>query len=225
VLLSDLAELKAILGIPQANTTQDAKLAFFVEQASNWIGELLGRPAFSKRSRTEFYRGTGTARLPLKNRPVYPTPTPRVWYDSTGYYGASSGAFADEKELTYGVDFTAQWDQDDGSSRSGILVRIGNAWARPFFRQAGLLSPFQGQDTGSIKVVYTGGWTVDNLPSVFRMALTTLVARMNYIFPLGMELSSESYEDRSVSFTPHQKSYLMGLVAPMILPYYANWSF
>jgi hypothetical protein len=230
MILSDLREIKSILEIDPLDNSEDKKLLFLVEQASALIEGYLDRDLFFK-SRTQFYKGTGTQKLLLRNRPVYPTPQSpysaiQVTYDPNGLFGAGVGAFANATTLsyTYGVDYTLQIDQDDGGSRSGILIRINEYWTRPQVRQAGLLSPFVGDDTGSLQVIYTAGYTVDTLPAAFRAACNLLVARMRYLMPVGMEIGSEGYEERSISLVAERKDYLMSLVKPLIHQY-RNWKF
>lgn len=226
MLYTDLRELKTALDINPNHTAEDKKLNFFLEQASEWIGEYLGRPGFDYQSRTEYYNGTGTQQLLLRSRPVYTTPTIQVYYDSSGFYGSTSGSFNSNNAFTYGVDFCLKIDQADGTSRSGILVRINNLWPKPSARQVGLLSPFISTGFGTIKVVYTAGYTVDTLPASFRLACNLLISKMRYVFPLGVELSAESYEDRSIAVSAlgQQKNYLMSLLKPF-LNNYRNWSF
>ena len=65
----------------------------------------------------------------------------------------------------------------------------------------------------------TAGHTADTLPAPLRMAAVTLIAKLRHVFPLGVELTSESYEERSISWTPNQKYYLMSLIRGMIEPY------
>lgn len=222
--LTDLRELKEVLEIDPLNTTEDTKLLFFIEQATSWIKELLNRHGLEYKSRTEYYRGTGTQKLLLKSRPVFTTPTIQVFVDEQGYFGAASGAFGSTTAWTYGVDFTIQPDQEDGTSRSGILYAINRYWPKPSARQRGLLTPFLSPDLGSIKIIYTAGWTTDNMPAIVRQACNLLVSKMRYIFPLGMELSSESYEDRSISILGERKDYLLGGIKPMLIPYFRNWT-
>lgn len=221
--LTDLIEVKKILDIPIGDKSEDAKLNFFIEWASNWILEILNRPELFYSVRTEYYSGTGTQKILLKARPVYTTPTIQVVIDENGYYGSSSGSFQNPSPaLTYGSDFCVVIDQEDGSSRSGILVRINALWPKPSVRQVGWLSPFIGQAFGNVKVTYAAGYTVNNMPSMFRSACNTLVARMRYVFPLAMELGSESYEDRSISVITEKKDYLLSLVKPFIISQ-RNW--
>lgn len=175
------------------------------------------------KTRTIVYEGTGTQKLLLRHRPVYPNAVApyspiQVIYDSQGFFGQAAGAFADSTTtaLTYGIDYTTRIDQDDGGSRSGILIRINDYWTKPIVRQAGWLSPFVGPDTGSYQIVYTAGYTVDTLPAAFRAAANLLVTRIRYLMPLGMEIGSESYEERSISLVTERKDYLLSLVKPML---------
>jgi len=228
VIITDLREIKTVLDMDPSNTAQDAKLLLYAEWATNIINTYLGRAAngIDYKSRTQYYLGTGTQKLLLRNRPVYPSPSGSysalaVYVDQGGYFGTASGAFDSTTLLTYGTDYTLQIDQDDGSSRSGILIRVSNYWPKPTVRQQGLLSPFIGPDTGSIKVIYTAGWTLDTLPAAFRMAANMVISQLNLLFPLGMWLTGESYEERSVSYTPlYWWNLLDGILGP-----YRNWKF
>lgn len=222
--------MKSILEIDPADTSEDKKLLFLVEWASAWIEEVLGRPLAYK-TRTDYYQGSGTQKLQLRARPVYASPPApygalAVVVDEGGNFGAASGAFQGPGAipLVYGQDYTLRIDQADGGSRSGLLIRIGNYWPRPMVRQTGLLSPFVGDDTGSVQVTYTAGYTQDTLPAQLRAAVNLLVARMRYILPLGVELGSESYEDRSISVITSEKQGLLALVNPLIMSF-RNWHF
>lgn len=220
-LYSDLREVKTLLEIDPGDTSEDLKIGFLVNQAASLIDDFLGR-GITFRSRTEYYNGTGTQKLNLRARPVYTTPTIQCWEDSGGFYGQPSDAFDSDSELTYGDDFVLWVDQDDGTSRSGILIRRQDYWERPRIREQGLLYPFIGQALGSIKVTYSAGYYVDNLPWSFRLASDLLIGKLRYIIPLGMELGSESYEERSVSYIAPKRNYLLSLIAPILFQY-RNW--
>lgn len=224
MLWTDLRELKTMLDIDPANKSQDVKLGFLVEQASAWIEEILNRPGMSYKARTEYYKGTGTHRLLLRSRPVFTSPTIAVYVDSSGYYGSATGAFDSTTALTYGTDFFLEIDQEDGTSRSGILRKVSGFWPKPMVRSPGYLTPYVQEDTGSIKVTYTAGFTVDSLPAQLRTACNLLMARMNYIFPLGVELNSDGYEERSLGVVTSEREKLLALVKPMILSF-KNWTF
>lgn len=208
--------------IPAGNTSRDLVLSFFIEWATNWIEELLGR-AVAKKSRTQYLSGTGTRRLILKWRPVYTTPTIQLWVDPNGYWGQGTDAF-DNDPREYGEDYVLVIDQEDGeSSRCAILESRKGYWPRPQSRQPGLLSPFVGKGNGNIKVIYTAGWDVDTIPANLRHAATLLVARISYLFPLGIELGSESYEERNISIIAEADDYILRQVKPLILQW-RNWS-
>jgi hypothetical protein len=230
LILGDLRELKAVLEIDPGDLSEDRKLLFLIEQASQYIEEILNRD-FSYKTRTQFYDGTGTRRLSLRNRPVYPNATSpiSVSYDPNGFYGEGTGAFTSQtstlETLTYGVDYVLRIDQDDGSSRSGILYGVNQLWKKQYFRSAGWLSPFIDYDSGSYKVVYTAGWTVDTLPATMRWAVNLLVAKMRYLLPVGMEIGGESYEERAISIISERKGYLTSLVKSAIMGSFRNWKF
>jgi len=224
MIYSDIGEVKSLLNIDPSDTIEDKNILFYIEWASRIIEEYLNRPGLTYASRTEYYGGSGTQKLLLKSRPVFVNPTIQVFLDEGGFYGSVSGAFTQsDSQLTYGVDFCL--DTLDGiSSRSGILIRTHDFWPKPAIRQQGYLSPFIGQGFGAIKVIYTAGYTVDTLPPQFRAAADLLVSKLRYVFPLGVELGGESYEDRSISVVANQKGYLMSLVKPLLFTF-RNWVF
>lgn len=231
MILTDLREIKSYLEIDPADLSEDKKLLFFIEHLSSWIEERYNRD-FLFKARTQYYNGTGTQKLLLKNRPVYPNPPApypaiTVIYDENGFFGLGPNAFTgDGTQIQYvlGVDFTLRIDQDDGSSRSGILYRMADYWTKPQVRQAGLLSPFIGPDTGSIQVTYTAGYTVDTLPGFVRGGVNAAVAKMRYLFPLGIELASESYEERAIASLAQMKNYIMASCDPWMFSM-RNWVF
>lgn len=227
MIFSDIYELKAELEIDPSNTQEDKKLMLFAEVAASMITEYLGRPVIEYGSYTEYYSGTGTALLPLRIRPVYLTPTIQVFEsDNNGNYGSSSGSFTDPNcALTYGQDFCLQVDQVDGTSRSGILLRLNDYWDRITVRSQGLLSPYLTTDWGNIKVVYSAGWTIDTLPAAFRLASNVLVAKLRALLPVGVPTTGESYEARSMSFQVPQKNVLMDQIIKPLLFTHRNWKF
>lgn len=219
---TDLREVKAMLEIDPGDTQEDLKLQFYINQAASLIDDFLGRGLMFK-SRTEFYNGTGTQKLNLRARPVYTSPTIQLWEDHDGLFGTETNAFSSSgDEKTYGQDFGLWVDQDDGTSRCGILIKKNALWPKPMVRVQGLLTPFVGFPQGNIKVTYSAGYYVDNLPYNFRLAADLLVAKLRNIVPMGMELGSESYEERAVSYIAPQRNYLLSLVAPMLFQH-RNW--
>lgn len=229
MILSDIRELKSVLEIDPADSSEDKRLLFFLEHVSDWIEEWLNRKLFYK-TRTEFYKGTGTQKLLLRARPVVPAPTDgnsalTVYEDTGANFGSTTGSFDPTTTLlTYGTDYCLDIDQDNGTSRSGILYRINDAWFRPTVRARGWLYPFQSTDFGSYKIIYTAGFTMDTLPATIREACNIGVARLRYVWPLGLPLSSESYEERSISVMGEVKNYLYSMMYGQII-FYRNWKF
>ena len=223
MLITDLRELKTVLDIEPDDTSEDRKLNFFIEYATNWIEEIINRPGLSFKSRTEYYNGTGTTNLLLRSRPVFLTPTIQVFVDDAAYYGSADDAFSADTALTFGEDFCMDLrNSDDGTSKNGIMVRLGGVWELRPKRDVGMLSPYMGAPFGNIKIIYSGGYTVDSLPSTIRMACNLIVARLRAVFPLGMELGSEGYEERSIAIVTSERTKLLAVVAPM-LNQFRNW--
>lgn len=225
MILSDLVEARKIFEIDPNDTSEDAKLSLFLTIASDWISDFLDRPGLFYQQRTEYYRGTGTQKLLLRSRPVYTTDL-AVYQDTRAFYGSADGAFASSSALlTYGQDYCLQIDEGTTRSRCGILLRINNYWPRPFARAYPFLSPFVSDDMGSIRVTYYGGYTIDELPSGIRMGCNAILAGLRYVFPLGMLLSSESFEERSIKVEIEKnRDYLFSLAKPFLVTM-RNWTF
>lgn len=223
-LISDIVELKKELGIPAGDTSQDARLNYWIEQATDVIETFLDRKGLFYGTRTEYYSGTGTQKLLLKSRPVYVTDALpiQLWEDRQGCWGQTDDPFPDSTELDYGDDFVLADIDADGLSQTGILFRRNDYWNRPFVRQPGYLTPFLGAGTGNIKVTYTAGYKIDTLPPAFRLALSILVAQLRTIVPYGWALTSESYEERSVSYQLPSKLDMLAGIKSIMLPY-RNW--
>jgi len=224
MILSDLQECKKLLDIDPENTSEDVKLSIYLECATNWVETFLNRK-LTRKERTEYYKGTGTQKLLLRVRPVF---LPLSVYVDTqnGNWGQSSDSFASTTLLTYGSDYVLQVDDENGDrSQCGILIRLKGYWPKPYARVTGLLSPFINFDPGSVKVVYTAGYTIDTLPAAIRLACDSLVAAYRYVFPLGMVLDNESYEERSIrTHIEKARDYCFMVAKPLLLPY-RNWNF
>ena len=237
MLWTDLTTMKKILQIDPDNTAEDWLLNQYNVWVTDILSTLLNRD-FDYKVRTTYYKGTGNQKLTLKHRPVYPLAAPAsastqpfqaltVITDDSGYFGFAPGAFGSDNTalpLTLGVDYTLNPDRDDGGSTEAILYRINDYWTRPFVRQNGSLSPFVGPDLGSIKVQYTAGYTVDTLPDQLRFAANLLVAKIRYLMPVGMEISTDTFVNRTFNLNQNQRQYLIGLVKHHVLQY-RNWVF
>ena len=217
--LATLTDLKLALDLPSAYTSEDSKLQMFLNWSVELIETYLNRK-LERAARTEYYNGTNTQKLLLKARPVITTPTIQVYLQNTnegGFFGLTSGSFGAGTLLTYGEDYGLWIDQDDGTSRSGILIRRNSIWPKAFARQVGTLSPFVNTVYGNIKVVYTGGYVAGSIPYELQAAAIAIATKLRYTFPLGLEIIGESYEERSVSNMNYQKrNWLQSLARPFV---------
>jgi hypothetical protein len=209
VLFTSLQEIKAQLEIEPDDLQEDKRLNFWIKLASGLIEEWSDGALTLKQLRTEYYNGTNTFKLLLRHRPVF-SDSLRCWFDETGFYGQPSGSFDSTKELTLGSDFGLWIDRDDGRSYRGILLRKNGVWPKTFRRTVGLLSPYVDESYGCVKVQYIGGHTADTLPQHVVTAVMLLVTKIRYIMPLGMPITSDSYEGMNYSFDAKDKNYLFG---------------
>lgn len=215
--LNDINEMKGQLGIALTNNFENKGINFWIEYASGIIEEYIARGDLSRQERTEYKDGNNQEFLVMDHRPIYSITN--IWESQSGNFGFTSGSFSDETLLVSGSDYALKIDQPDGSSRCGMIVKINNRWLSKPTRFRGYLSTSLQPNRGSIKVVYDAGYTIDNLPSPFRVACVLLVAKIRHILPFGLEIGSESYEERSISFLAPQKGFLMSLVAPLLVGY------
>jgi hypothetical protein len=226
-LFTDLHECKKFLELDPDDLSEDARINFLIEYASNWISDWLNRPELLYQQRTEYYDGRGTQKLGLNCRPVfYDANRPiTVRIDMNGGYGQVPGSFTGNP-LTYGSDYFLKLDSGDDPalSRCGILIRNGGLWPRPYARTNPLLTPFMITGFGGIQVQYYGGYTVDTLPGVFRLACNMLVGRLRFVLPIGFQLGSDSYQEKSINISQGEKNYFLGHIVGM-LQSYKNFNF
>lgn len=222
--LCTLADLKTALDLN--DLVEDQKLTLFINWASELIETYLDRQ-FLQQSYTQYLNGSGTPKLLLKYRPVLLTPTPLVYLDENdagGMFGQPQGSFDSTTLLTLGTDYALWVDQPDGSSRSGILIRIRNVWPMGSYRQRGYLSAFVAPQYGNVKVVYTGGYaSTATLPYQVTAACVALASKIRFSFPWAIEVAGSSYEELSVSqMSKARQNYLFALARPMLVQM-RNW--
>lgn len=286
-MLADLATCKLSLNIAPADTAQDGWLAQLVGAADGTIKRYC-KQVLETQVCTDFFDGTGTPDLVLRQRPVrtvslsgtltsgsavvtglsstasllagmpaialsattgYSTALPAgtviqsigsstqvtlsanatssgsfallfglaVYLDNSGYGGDRTGAFDPvTTQLVIGQGFSLKRDQPDGSSKSGLLRRLGAGYC------GGLLNGYWPSDRargaltargpvcwpegyGNVKVVNTAGWgvgpntvvnptsgSVANLPAELVNACCQVVAWMRRTLPRGASLDSET---------------------------------
>ena len=202
--ICDLATVKLNLGI--SGTTQDAVLTLWLNAAISAVINYCGT-SFESQLRTEYYQPDGWNLL-LRNRPVISVTS--VYEDTNGFWNQSATPFPAETLLTAGVDYALQEDAGElvatygYISRSGIIRRLNRSWPRRYPRQ--LIPGWTTQNLslpdypsiGSVKVVYTSGYTT--LPAAITQAVCFEVSAYKQRAKLGgANLTSESLGEYSYS--------------------------
>lgn len=162
---------------------------------------------------TEYYSGSGTNRLALRQRPVIEMVS--LLLDQTGYFGQNpNGAFdEDTTELVEGTDFVLKRDNanQDEQSKSGIVLRIGTYWPRPAARTKGLLAGTPGDALGNIKATYQAGFMP--IQDIHRMACCEYVKTIWR----GPEYLSETYDYYTYTLAPAaDRENLLGSVRDLL---------
>ncbi len=160
-----------------AGAGEDAFLNAMWPACEQALKTLLGYN-LEQQSYTEFYQGTNTDGLVLRQVPVQPNPT--VWQDATGYWGQGANDPFDITGalLKPGVDYYLELDGPNAAySGSGILRRIGDIWRGTVVQPAGLLGRRPVPGLGNVKVQYLAGWNpvpADSLSPLETLLFTSL---------------------------------------------------
>ena len=212
-MLTDLPTLHRFLRIPPADTTQDALLTDWIAVADAVIRQWTKRN-LETQSYTEYRDGTGTADLWLRNRPVLSVAA--VYLDAGGFYGDGITPFLGNTQLALGKDFVLLRDQPDGTSKSGILRRLGGGitgatldW--PWEWRKGTLTarmpPAWPAGYGNVKIQYTAGLGFGaplingalttlpantTLPPELTFACNSIVAWIRSSTPVGTPLAEDT---------------------------------
>jgi hypothetical protein len=203
------AEVKAILGIATGNTSRDAWIDALIPAAEAAVIRFCRRDFYAAKQHLEYYSGSGTNRLVLKQSPV--VAVLGVWEDNQAQGGSSDDAFADETLLTLGEDYVLELQ---GSSvypasayvsttgvpntqppliLSGVVVRLGTVWpSLTRHVSSGWLAGASVAHQGNIKVVYTAG----DVPEDIKAATAMLIGRLMRVAPIGGDnLTHEQIKD------------------------------
>lgn len=180
--------LKIFLGA--TTSAKDALYTVLADAASKAVKTYTDRD-FESATYTEYYNGSGTHLLILRQRPV--TSVTSVHVDATGYAGDGTNAFASDTLQTVGVDYILRKERGTQGD-SGMLVRLrgfmGQSAASLFGegvlgwtqrtdgKLAGNLPPAWPRGDGNIKVVYVAGYTAANMPADLKQATAQLAAWM-----------------------------------------------
>jgi hypothetical protein len=188
-MLTTLEAVKTHLGMASEDTTLDPQLNQLLAAVDAAIKKQL-KQNFEEDTYTEFYDGTGSERLYLRQTPVQSTGL-TVYEDSNGNYGQTSGAFAASTLLTLGTDYVLAVDQPDGTSLQGVLVRLYGVWSGRTLYGPKELTGSPSDALGSIKVTYTAGY--ETIPYDLAMAANQIVAWAASATD-GQAMRSENYD-------------------------------
>ena len=196
--LTTLAQVKAFLGIPSTNISQDPWLDSLRSAAEEVIQSRCGR-RFESQTYTDYLSGNNTRLLPLRQRPV--TAVASVYLDFNGHFGQGpSSPFSSVTLLTQGVDYSLYLDETYPPnqplpwSRSGLLIHLRGNWptlARYYLPKS--LTVDLSPAFGNIKVTYTAGYLT--IPTDIQYAVAYLVSWMRRNIPVGGPLESETIGD------------------------------
>lgn len=154
-MLTQLGDLKAYLNV--SGSTEDTYLGILqtgVEEAFKGLCDF----RIELNQYTEYYDGNNSTKLPLRQVPVVSVSSVNV--DPQGYYGQNANGFGSTTLLVAGQDYYVQYDNFDGTSMSGILVRIGTVWPGGIQRKVSTLTAARTFGQGNIKVSYSAGYKV-----------------------------------------------------------------
>jgi hypothetical protein len=178
-----LAEVKLQLGI--TDSSKDTLLNQLIAQAIAHAKRETQR-LFTVEELVEFYDGTNTSKLVLRESPVVSVDEIRL--DDNGHYGQSIDSFGDETILIEGVDYAV----------NGSIVHRINAWWPPrVVNRIGQLSNEIRHGQGNIKVTYHAGF--DGMPDDIKDACIQIIAR-RLETQTGREVASKKMDYVSVSY-------------------------
>ena len=126
-----------------------------------------------------------------------------VYLDTGGFAGlGQSSPFAAQTQLFPGKDYYPDIDSPDGSSKSGILRRIGGgvtggplSWPWAWDQRRGSLTapypPVWPKYYGNCKVMYTGGYYPAAMPADLTFSVMVLVAWLRAQTPVGVAVDTD----------------------------------
>ena len=179
-MLASLSDIKTAIGI--TGTNEDGSLTYLLNAADAEIKNYVHQDVERVTGRVEYYTGTATQVLVLRQRPVIAVSEVRC--DFQGYFGDTANSFNDTTLLVPGVDYTLDRNYNGTVSKSGILFRIANYWPQvERYGVQGQLSVESGVSFGNIRVTYDSGYAAAGtlndpavLPPAIAMAVVQLVS-------------------------------------------------
>ncbi len=126
-----------------------------------------------------------------------------VWLDTGGFAGwGVNQPFSAQTQLFPGLDYYLDIDSADGSSKSGIVRRIGGgvvggpmSWPWAWDQRRGSLTaplpPVWNSYYGNVKVMMTAGYYPNNVPADLTFATLVLVAWLRAQTPVGIAVDTD----------------------------------
>lgn len=172
------------------------------------------------RQRTEIYSGCGTKELPLRWTPILAITD--VWENVSAYYGTADNPWDDAYKLTEGTDYALKPDGGmlGTASKSGLLVRLGQAWKPVWQKNAHriTLSPRDGM--GNVRVRYFSG--VGRIPDDLLMGVHIACGQARQeafdLVQASGAVSSESMDGWSASYVSGTAAAAMIAVRKSAIP-------
>lgn len=207
---TSLSVFKARLSITV--TTWDTAIEAVLDGVESTIASMIGSPVLQDASpRTEYYDGVVGTELKLTYRPVVKTGL-LVYVDQSGDYGDNpAGGFSSATLLTLGTDYNLL-DVRGGYSKSGILVRMNGIWPSMWYRPPNDLASTLVGARGAVKVVYSAGWALADIPPALIQAAYA-EATMLYSMFIGTGKSGQQYNSESLNGYSYSQGIPTGLKA------------
>jgi hypothetical protein len=212
-----------------SDAAQNEVLAQLLPMAED-AAESYCKRKFGLASHTEFPKGGGES-FTLRERPVASTGL-SVYLDVNGFFGKGTNAFASGTLLTEGVDYVLQRDQTDGSSKSGVVFRLGGgavggplAWPWAFDLPRGSLtarlSPRWPGVPGCVSVTYAAGYSLTTVPYDLQAAVIELCGWLYRNLRYSGPLQSEHLADYQYQLAQalHQGPLELGTTRSLLAPY------
>lgn len=217
--LTTVALAKTHLSI--SGSSEDTALTAWVSQVDRLIKSYV-KQNLEEATYTEYYWGSGTRELVLRQRPVQSITS--LYEDGDGYFGYGSDPFTSADLLTAGTDYALSRDSSaTEASKTGIVYRLGSAWPRSSVIQGGNLTGSGEPGLGNIKVTYVGGWSTANLPADLTLAANQLVGVIRRAAAAGGTVQSESLDYYSVTYKSDAEAMTTLGDVKQILSRYREW--
>lgn len=183
------------------------------------VGGSAGTAGRYARKLTEYYNGTNSRDLWLREKPVQSIAS--VYLDSDAYWGQGASPFDSTTLLVEGTDYALEV-VSSGYSKSGRLVRIGGVWTGTRERSAGLLTAAPAAGQGNIKATYTADYPF--VPGDIQGACANLLQVLRQAQAQGLPLVSESLDYYSYQLAGQSEAVSQLGNVKSVIASYKSWN-